>query len=293
MEYSTGKRVGVVGITVAILMLALISQTYPSASASRVLFHGSLIKSEILSPQVGIQQQLILPKIVVSPPNIDPPVTNLQTLFKHHTPLQTEVPNSNPPTSIPNTFPSEDFVKRIIEKATGSSSGRSSDNSGGSSSGGSSDNSGGSSSGGSSDNSGGSSSGGSSDNSGTTENVEIIHHSDGSDTWSSDSDHHHNSLDIQDKSFLKGIKITDVDRSNPHLLKVTLERHSGNLPKYVAVVAVGKDGQTISGSTTIRSDDISNTLTVNVVLKNKNDKNGHLDQSADVIVWVVPAALSL
>jgi hypothetical protein len=129
--------------------------------------------------------------------------------------------------------------------------------------------------------------------SGTTENVEIIHHSDGSDTWSSDSDHHHNSLDVQDKSFLKGIKITDVDRSNPHLLKVTLERHSGNLPKYVAVVAVGKDGQTIAGSTTIRSDDISNTLTVNVVLKNKNDKNGHLDTSADVIVWVVPAALSL
>jgi hypothetical protein len=74
---------------------------------------------------------------------------------------------------------------------------------------------------------------------------------------------------------------------------VTLERLSGNLPKYVAVVAVGKDGQTISGSTTIRSDDISNTLTVNVVLKNKNDKNGHLDTSADVIVWVVPAALSL
>jgi hypothetical protein len=57
--------------------------------------------------------------------------------------------------------------------------------------------------------------------------------------------------------------------------------------------AGGKDGQTISGSTTIRSDDISNTLTVNVVLKNKNDKNGHLDTSADVIVWVVPAALSL
>jgi hypothetical protein len=282
MEYSTGKRVGVVGITVAILMLALISQTYPSASASRVLFHGSLIKSQILSPQVGIQPQLTLPKIVVFPPNIDPPGTNLQTLFKHQTPLQTEVPNSHPLISIPNTFPSEDFVKRIIEKATGSSGG-SSDNSGGSSS-----------SGGSSDNSGGSSSsGGSSDNSGTTENVEIIHHSDGSDTWSSDSNHHHNSLDVQDKSFLKGIKITDVDRSNPHLLKVTLERHSGNLPKYVAVVAVGKDGQTISGSTTIRSDDISNTLTVNVVLKNKNDKNGHLDTSADVIVWVVPAALSL
>jgi hypothetical protein len=287
MEYSTGKRVGVVGITVAILMLAMLSQTYPSAAASRVLFHGAQIKSQILSPQVVIQNQLPLPKIVISPPNLGSQVLNPQTFFKHHTHLQTVVQNDHPLISIPNTFPSQDFVNRIIEKTTGSSSGGSSDNSGGSSSGGSGDNSGGSSSGGS-----GSSSGGSSDNSGTTENVEIIHHSDGSDSWSGDSNHH-NSLDVQDKSFLKGIKITDVDRSNPHLLKVTLERHSGNLPKYVAVVAVGKDGQTISGSTTIRSDDISNTLTVNVVLKNKNDKNGHLDTSADVIVWVVPAALSL
>jgi len=264
MEYSTGKRVGV-GITVAILMLAMLSQTYPSAAASRVLFHGAQIKSQILSPQVVIQNQLPLPKIVISTPNLGSQVLSPQTFFKHHTPLQTVVQNGteHPLISIPNTFPSLDFVNRIIEKTTGSSSGGSGDNSGGSS-----------------------------DNSGTTENVEIIHHSDGSDTWSGDSNHH-NSLDVQDKSFLKGIKIIDVDRSNPHLLKVTLERHSGNLPKYVAVVAVGKDGQTISGSTTIRSDDISNTLTVNVVLKNNNDKNGHLDTSADVIVWVVPAALSL
>jgi hypothetical protein len=288
MEYSTGKRVGVVGITVAILMLALVSQTYPSASASRVLFHGLQIKSQIFAPQGLFQNQLPLPKIVISPPNLGSQVLNPQTIFKVHTPWQTGVQNIHPQLSIPNTFPSQDFVKRMIEKETGGgSSGGSSDNSGGSS-GGSSDNSGGS-SGGSSDNSGGSS-GGSSDNSGTTETVEIIHHSDGSDSWSSN---HHNSLDVQDKSFLKGIKITDVDRSNPHLLKVTLERHSGNLPKYVAVVAVGKDGQTIAGSTTVRSDDISNTLTVNVVLKTKNDKNGHLDTSADVIVWVVPAALSL
>jgi len=107
-------------------------------------------------------------------------------------------------------------------------------------------------------------------------------------------DNTHNSLDVQDKSFINGIKITDVDRSNPHLLKVTLERtndNNGNLPKYIAVVAVGKDDQTVAGSTTLRSDDISNTLTVNVLLKNKNNKNGHLDESADVTVWVVPAAL--
>lgn len=264
MEYSTGKRVGVVGITVAILMLTMLSQTYPSAAASRVLFHGSQIKSQILPPQVVIQNQL--PNLVVSPPNVDSQVVNPQPFFEHHTPLQIGAQNSHPQISIPNTFPSQDSVRRTIEKAIGSGSG-SSDNSG-------------------------SGSGGSSDNSGTTANVEIIHHHDGSDTWSSNSNNH-NSLDVQDKSFLKGIKITDVDRSNPHLLKVTLERDSGNLPKYVAIVAVGKDGQTIAGSTTIRSDDISNTLTVNVVLKNKNDKNGHLDTSADVIVWVVPAALSL
>jgi hypothetical protein len=111
---------------------------------------------------------------------------------------------------------------------------------------------------------------------------------------SNNNDNTHNSLDVQDKSFINGIKITDVDRSNPHLLKVTLKRtndNNGNLPKYVAVVAVGKDDQTVAGSTTLKSDDISNTLTVNVVLKNKNNKNGHLDESADVTVWVVPAAL--
>jgi len=104
----------------------------------------------------------------------------------------------------------------------------------------------------------------------------------------------HNSLDVQDKSFINGIKITDVDRSNPHLLKVTIKRtddNNGNIPKYIAVVAVGKDDQTVAGSTTLRGDDISNTLTVNVLLKNKNNNNGHLDESADVIVWVVPAAL--
>jgi hypothetical protein len=80
----------------------------------------------------------------------------------------------------------------------------------------------------------------------------------------------------------------------PQILKVTLKRTNDdnrNFPKYIAVVAVDKDDQTVAGSTTLKSDDISNTLTVNVVLKNKNNKNGHLDESADVTVWVVPAAL--
>src|ERR1700693_481533 len=113
MENSTGKRVGVAGITVAILMLALVSQTYPPASASRVLFHGSQIKSQILSPQDLLQKLLTLPRIVVSPPNIDSQVVNPQTFFKHPTPLQIEVQKNHPQISIPNTFPSQDFVKRI------------------------------------------------------------------------------------------------------------------------------------------------------------------------------------
>jgi hypothetical protein len=105
----------------------------------------------------------------------------------------------------------------------------------------------------------------------------------------------HNGLDVQDKSFISGIKITDVDRSNPHLLKVTLERtHSdnGNIPKYISVVAVGKNDQTVAGSTTLNGDDINNSLTVDVILKNKNNKTGHLDSSSDVTVWVVPATIS-
>jgi hypothetical protein len=105
----------------------------------------------------------------------------------------------------------------------------------------------------------------------------------------------HHGLDVQDKSFIKDIKITDVDRSNPHLLKVTLERtntDNGNIPKYISVVAVGKNDQTVAGSTTLKGDDINNNLTVNVILKNKNNKNGHLNASGDVTVWVVPATIS-
>jgi hypothetical protein len=104
----------------------------------------------------------------------------------------------------------------------------------------------------------------------------------------------HHGLDVQDKSFISGIKITDVDRSNPHLLKVTLERthnDNGNIPKYISVVAVGKHDQTVAGSTTLNGDDIKDSLTVDVLLKNKNNKNGHLDSSSDVTVWVVPATM--
>jgi len=44
----------------------------------------------------------------------------------------------------------------------------------------------------------------------------------------SDNNNNNHGLDLQDKSFINGIKITDVDRSNPHLLKVTLERTHNN-----------------------------------------------------------------
>jgi hypothetical protein len=112
----------------------------------------------------------------------------------------------------------------------------------------------------------------------------------------SDSNSHHG-LDVQEKSFINGIKIPDVDRSNPDLLKVTLERthnDNGNIPKYISVVAVGKNDQTVAGSTTLNGDEINNSLKVDVILKNKNNKNnknGNLDSSSDVTVWVVPATI--
>jgi len=108
------------------------------------------------------------------------------------------------------------------------------------------------------------------------------------------SDNNNHGLDVQDKSFINGIKITDVDRSNPHLLKFTIERthnNNGNIPKYISVVAVGKNDQTVAGSTTLNGDDINNSLTADVILKNKNNKNGQLDSSTDVAVWVVPATI--
>jgi hypothetical protein len=113
--------------------------------------------------------------------------------------------------------------------------------------------------------------------------------------YSDNNNNNHKGLDVQDKSFISAIKITDVDRSNPHLLKVTIERtHSdnGNIPKYISVVAVGKNDQTVAGSTTVNGDDINNSLTVDVILKNKDNKNGHLDSSSEVTVWVVPATIS-
>lgn len=57
-------------------------------------------------------------------------------------------------------------------------------------------------------------------------------------------------------------------------------------------MAVGKNDQTVAGSTTVGGDDINNSLTVDVILKNKDNKNGHLDSSSEVTVWVVPATIS-
>src|SRR2546430_1442821 len=54
---------------------------------------------------------------------------------------------------------------------------------------------------------------------------------------------HHQGLGVyihDDASYVKNIKINDVDRHSPHLLKVTLSRtnYNGNTPNYISVVAI-------------------------------------------------------
>src|SRR3989442_15983460 len=46
-----------------------------------------------------------------------------------------------------------------------------------------------------------------------------------------------------DSSYVKSIKISDVDRHSPHLLKVTLSRNNydGKTPNYISVVAIGNE----------------------------------------------------
>ncbi|MFZ0510566.1 MAG: hypothetical protein WAM14_03080 [Candidatus Nitrosopolaris sp.] len=43
-------------------------------------------------------------------------------------------------------------------------------------------------------------------------------------------------------------------------------------------MAVGKNDQTVASSTSLKGDDINNSLTANLILKNKNNKNSHLDE---------------
>jgi hypothetical protein len=97
-----------------------------------------------------------------------------------------------------------------------------------------------------------------------------------------------------DASYVKNIKINDVDRHSPHLLKVTLIRnnHNGNTPNYISVVALGNEDKHLAGSITISSH-FTDQKTVTVHLLKKNGHNANIDNSNDVTVFVVPATLSI
>jgi len=253
MEYSTPKPIVAVAFTLAVLMLAILTQTSSSASARELPFHHlSHVNHQILFKQ-AITGSPYATLTVLGPRHIGL-LVNHHTLSNNAITLDNENGNTNP--QISKALSPVVTVKNVTQTFRPEA----------------------------------------------TQNTDSINNNNNNDNHNhshnhdSNNNNHNNgnSLDVQDKSFINGIKITDVDRSNPHLLKVTLERtndNNNNIPKYIAVVAVGKNDQTVAGSTTLRSDDISNSLTVNVLLKNKNNKNGHLDESADVTVWVVPAAL--
>jgi hypothetical protein len=256
MEYSTRKRIGAFGTTVPVLLLAVIIITSPSASAALLPIHRLPVNHQMVFKHAITASPQHIPRIIVHP-NIGLPV-NHQMVFKHALKLHDQNGNSNLQISKP--ISSLVVVNRvtqteIIQHSTSDKETNENENS---------------------------------------NNDNDNHDDDNNNNNNDNNNNHHNSLDVQDKSFIKDIKITDVDRTNPHLLKVTLERthnDNGNIPKYISVVAVSKNDQTVAGSTTLKGDDINNSLTVNVVLKNKNNKNGHLDESANVIVWVVPATL--
>src|SRR6266581_3492789 len=97
-----------------------------------------------------------------------------------------------------------------------------------------------------------------------------------------------------DASYVKNIKIDDVDRHSPHLLKVTLNRnnYNGNTPNYISVVAIGNEDKHTAGSITISSH-FTNQKTVTIHLLKKNGHNANIDNSNDVTVFVVPTTISL
>jgi hypothetical protein len=108
---------------------------------------------------------------------------------------------------------------------------------------------------------------------------------------------HHQGLGVyihNDASYVKNIKINDVDRHSSHLLKVTLSRnnYNGNPPNYLSVVAIGNQDKHIAGSITISSH-FTNQKTVTIHLLKKNGHNGNIDNSNDVTVFVVPATISI
>ena len=111
------------------------------------------------------------------------------------------------------------------------------------------------------------------------------------------SDNHHQGLGVyihNDASYVKNIKINDVDRHSSHLLKVTLSRnnYNGNTPNYISVVAIGNEDKHLAGSITI-SFHFTDQKTVTIHLLKKNGHNANIDNSNDVTVFVVPATLSI
>ena len=97
-----------------------------------------------------------------------------------------------------------------------------------------------------------------------------------------------------DTSYVKGINIDDVDRSSPHLIKVTLTNNynnNGKIPNYISVVAIGNEDKHTAGNTVISSHFTDQkTVTVNVL--KQNGKHEHIDDSNDVTVVVVPTKVS-
>jgi hypothetical protein len=97
-----------------------------------------------------------------------------------------------------------------------------------------------------------------------------------------------------DTSYVKGINIDDVDRSSPHLLKVTLTNNynnNGKIPNYISIVAIGNEDKHTAGSTLISSH-FTDQKIVTVSLLKKNGKHAHIDDSNDVTVVVVPTKVS-
>ena len=96
-----------------------------------------------------------------------------------------------------------------------------------------------------------------------------------------------------DASYVKNIKISDVDRHSPHLLKVTLSRnnYNGNTPNYISVVGIGNEDKHLAGSITISSH-FTDQKTVTIHLLKKNGRIANIDNSNDVTVFVVPATIS-
>jgi hypothetical protein len=98
-----------------------------------------------------------------------------------------------------------------------------------------------------------------------------------------------------DTSYVRGIKINDVDRSSSHIIKVSLTRiddNKNNIPNHISVVAVGNEDKHIAGSITI-STHFTDQKTASIDLLKRNGHNANIDNSNDVTVFVVPSTVSI